>query len=193
MKKYLIIPVILVLVTTATPSLAQSVGQIILEPSKQSVSAGEDLTIKVSIDTGAGNETNSYQASLKYPEDKLTFESINTDTSPFNMALQATGENGEVKIIRGSVKKLEGKIFAANVKFKAKADTGADVVTVANDSAIIRSSDNTNVIPGSTLNNDSGNSESQDNVMAQISNKMNLSEIWGIFEKIKNFFSSLFG
>ncbi len=170
-------------------AFAQSSPQILLEPNKKTVSAGEILSITVSLDTGAGNASNSYIASLEYPKDKLTYESIDADKSPFTMALEAEGGDGKVSIIRGSTKALEGKLIAGTVNFKAKVETGAEVVTVSKDSAIIRSSDNTNILPGSTVqkSNDPANEVSPQVVKSQQSGG-----IMGIFEWIKNFFSSLF-
>lgn len=184
----LLISVTSLILVFAAQAHAQSIN---LEPDKPSVAAGETLTIKVSVDTGPGNGSNSYIAALDYPKDKLTFDSINTENSPFNMALEAKGGDGKVSIIRGSTKALEGKHFAAAVHFKAKSQTGAGEVTVSNDSAIIRSSDNTNILPGSTVQKDNGSGTPAMENETMV-NKNQSGSFMGIINWIKNLFSSFF-
>ena len=176
----------------ASQAHAQSID---LDPNKPSIAAGETLTITVSVDTGTGNGSNSYIAALDYPEDKLSFDSINTDNSPFNMALESEGGDGKVSIIRGSTKTLEGKNFAATVNFKAKSQVAASEVKVNNDSAIIRSSDNTNILPGSTVQKaedaqmPAGDHGMTNNETTEADKSGGLS---GFFTWIKNIFSSFF-
>lgn len=128
--------------------------QILLEADKNQVKTGENLVVNVSLETGEGNMTNSFIASLNYPADQLDFVSIDTSKSPFTMALEAKGGDGQVKIIRGATKGQTGKILIGQITWKAKDTVNASVITVNNDSAIIRSSDNTNILPGSTVQND---------------------------------------
>ena len=183
--------IVLCSVFLTAPALAQTGPQIILQASKESLTPGDPLTITVSLETGVGNQVNSFIASLKYPQDKLDFQTIDTDTSPFNMALEATGGNGQVKIIRGSVKSLTGKIFVGKVNFKAKSAVKSNVITVNNDSAIIRSSDNSNLLPGSKIQNQPG-----PRTQPSAHNIGSMQDLPGGFEgfigRIKNFFFSFF-
>ena len=188
-KKNLVVLPLIVLVSAlmVVPVFAQSVPAITLESSKDLVKSGEELLVTVNLDPGEGNKTNSFIASLSYPQDKLTFESVDPDKSSFKMALQADGGNGKVTIIRGSIGPLKGKQVAGEVKFKATKDVSASEITVNNDSAIIRTSDNTNILPGSTVQNNSGG-QAQDNPESSESS----GGVFAIFESIKNFFLSFF-
>ena len=168
-----------------------SAQEITLEPNKESLASGDELVLTVNLDTGTGNETNSYIASLDYPEDKLEFVSIDTSKSPFNMALESKGGEGKVTIMRGTTEAKTGKVLVGTVNFKAKASTPASVVTVNDDSAIIRSSDNTNILPGSTVQNSAPSGKSMEGSGADSAQEKS-SGIMGIWEWIKNFFSSLF-
>lgn len=176
---------------TTTEAFAQATPGIILTPDKTSVKAGENLTVKMEIETGPGNATNSFQASLNYPKEKLQFESVKTEGSPFSMELEAKGGDGKVRVIRGSFKKLEGKLFAATVNFKALQNTDAGAVSVNNnDSAIVRSSDNKNILPGSTLQNQSSGSQTPSGTATSAPAKSDW--VNSIFGRIKAFFSSFF-
>lgn len=174
-------------------AFAQTTPQIILTPNSKPVSKGEDLAVKVELETGKGNGTNSYMAILSYPQDKLEFVSINTDGSPFAMSLVSKGGDGKVSMIRGSTKTVEGKLLAGTVNFKAKSQADASDVKVTNESAIIRSSDNSNILPGSTVQN-SKPSSSEGLPGSTIQEGAGSTSNWinAIFNSIKNFFSSLF-
>lgn len=195
------VPLILAIATLtlvfSAQAYAQTTPEILLTPDLKTVDAGKKLAVKVEVVTGEGNGVNSYIASLSYPEDRLTFDSINTDGSPFSMALEAKGGDGKVKIIRGSTKTVEGKLFAATVNFTAKTNTGGGVVSVEKDSAIIRSSDNSNILPGSTVQN-TGNSGggANSNMMGggQMAGEGMDYSNWfsGFFNFFKNIFSSWF-
>jgi len=182
---------VLLFFIVATKAFAKANASFILEPAKKTLASGDELILTVSLDTGQGNKTNSYIASLSYPEDQLEFVSIDTSKSPFNMALEAKGGDGKVTIMRGTTEAQSGKALVGTVKFKAKTSTSSDRVTVSNNSAIISSLDNTNILPGSTVQNSPNTvTERAKNPMGQIGEK--LSAILGIFGWIKNFFSSFF-
>lgn len=183
---------ILVLFFISTPlTYAQTnTAKLVVEPNTQTVSAGGSLELTVKMNTGS-TKVNSYVAELNYPQDKLTFESINTDGSPFTMALEAKGENGVVNIIRGTTNAVSGEALVGKVTFKAVANVAANEVTISNNSAII-SSDNKNILSGSTVTDNSpiANSPQVGESPILVDNQQNF--FMKIINSISSFFSSLF-
>lgn len=132
---------------------ANNKAKFILSSTRQALKPGDILKTTVTIDTGVGNGINSYQLVLNYPQAKLTFVSFDAANSPFNMVLQSGGTNGVVNIIRGTTTTQTGKLLVGTLVFKATKNTSANELNISTDSAIVRSSDNTNILDGSTIQN----------------------------------------
>jgi hypothetical protein len=128
---------------------AQISAQFLLEPANTQIASGNFVELTVTMNTGE-SKVNSYAAELNYPADKLTFESINTEGSPFTMALESKGGNGKVSIIRGTTTAVSGEALIGKISFKANSSVNTNEITISNNSAII-SSDNKNILPGSTV------------------------------------------
>lgn len=174
-------------ILTPTEAMAQATASFILQPDKTSLNAGENLIITIDMNTG-GQNVNSYITNLSYPEDKFTYEDINTDGSPFTMALEAKGGNGEVNIIRGTTKAVNGKELIGKASFKAKMNASADEIKLTSKSAII-SSDNENILPNSSVQNTTSSTSTSDTSDTKVTTSNPLLKIW---QSLVNFFSSIF-
>jgi hypothetical protein len=119
-----------------------------LTPSNQKVSAGKSLIMEVWMDA-KNQPVNAVQANLIYPTDKFDYGGIDTNGSAFEIEAQSTGGNGQIKIARGHIGTLTGPQLVARVSLVTKAGQGNGSIDFAKGSAIVRSTDNANVL-GST-------------------------------------------
>jgi hypothetical protein len=168
---------------------AQTKAGFTLTSNQETVKTGDTLQVTINMNTG-GQKVNSFIAQLSYPQDKLTFESVNTDTSPFSMALEASGGDGTVKIIRGSTTSQTGELFIAKVTFKALSAASAKDISFSNESAIL-SYDNKNILPESIVTNNSNIPADQTPTIEN--SGLNQSNFFvDILNSIISFFTSLF-
>lgn len=166
-------------------SIKAADGGFTLKPNKTSLTAEEILEVSVTLNAGT-NEVSSYITNLTYPEDKLVFEAISTDTSPFSMLLESKGGDGQVNIIKGSTTPLTGDLYIGKVTFKAKSSTSANVVKLSDKSAILTTK-NVNILPGSNVQNDAQSTGTSEQSSVALP-----TWISSLFSSVKNFFSSFF-
>lgn len=128
-------------------------GRLYVKADDLNASVGEIISLNVRADTG-GDLINSVQANLTYPADRLDYLGTSSEGSAFPIKAEEIGGNGKVSIARGSTTKISGDQLVALVRFKVKAASGKAVVAIAPGSALVRSSDNANILSissGATL------------------------------------------
>jgi cellulose 1,4-beta-cellobiosidase len=123
-------------------------GTLSLSPATGTPSIGSNFTVAVRVDSST-DTINAVQADLTFPTDKLEFVSLDTATSAFSVGAAGSGNNtnGTVTIARGTSggTSVTGSQLLANVTFKA-VGTGAATINFANSSAVVRSTDNTDIL-----------------------------------------------
>jgi hypothetical protein len=133
------------LIQAAASSTSNSNAMLYLNPSSQKVGSGQTLTLEVWMDAKS-QPVNAVQANLTYPVDKFDFAGIDTNGSAFEVEAQSSGGSGEVKIARGHVGALTGSQLVARVNLIAKSGKGNGNINFTGGSAIVRSTDNINVL-----------------------------------------------
>lgn len=118
-----------------------------LSPASSSVAQGSSFSVSVRVNTG-GDGVNAVQANLSYPVDKLDFLGISTYGTAFEIQAENTGGGGSIRIGRGHVGSVTGDQLVATITFKAKPSSGSATVGFTSGSAVVRTSDNKNIISG---------------------------------------------
>ncbi len=138
---------------TAAPAVVESgTASLTLSPSSETVQKGKTLTISVFEDSG-DKPVNAVQAVISYPADTFDFQSIDSTGSAFEIQAQATGGGGKVTITRGQQGSVIGKHLVAKVNLVPKKDSGQAAVTFTDDSALLSSNDNKNILGQKTGGN----------------------------------------
>jgi hypothetical protein len=132
----------------SAPNIAAN-AKLYLKPSSDSVAAGGTMTFEVWVDTG-GNPVNAVQANLTYPADKYDFGSIDSKGSAFEVQAMSTGGNGKINIARGHIGDVKGPALVAKVNLVAKTSKGDAVVSFAEGSAVVRSTDHKDILKDKT-------------------------------------------
>jgi cytoskeletal protein RodZ len=127
--------------SSATGSLSLSSPS---SPTKK-VAKDSTLTLEVWADSGA-QSVNALQVNLSYPQEKLSFIKVDGSGSAFTLDAQSSGGNGTVKIARGNIKPISGRLLVAKVQFKALDDSGNATVTFDKSSVLISSTTNKNIL-----------------------------------------------
>ncbi len=122
-----------------------------LSPASKTVTQGSIFAVAVRVSTSEA--VNAVQANLTYPADKLDYVSVSDAGSAFNVQGPTSGGGGSVKIARGTTGSVSGDRLVATVNFKVKQSSGTAAVTFASGSAVVRTSDSTNVLTGTTGGN----------------------------------------
>jgi chitodextrinase len=153
-KPYQLVGAVAVLVVAGAFFIARghaASGTLTLQPSSSTVGVGNNFTVTVHENSGS-DAVNAVEADLTYPANSLQFVSIDATTSAFGVQAVSTGGNGTITLARGTQTAVTGDQIVAVVTFKALTVTGASsaAVAFANSSAIVRSSDQTNVLVGTT-------------------------------------------
>jgi|GEM_PF-4219381 len=119
-----------------------------LTPSSGTYSVGQTLTVTVYTNTG-GDPVNAVEADFSYPSSKLQFQSIDTGSSAFGISAPSSGGSGTVQIARGNTSGISGTLIVAAVHFTVLA-TGSAAMSFQGSSAVVRSTDNANILSGTT-------------------------------------------
>jgi hypothetical protein len=124
-------------------------AKLYIKPANNSVATGGTMTFEVWVDTG-GDPVNAVQANLTYPADKYDFSTIDSKDSAFEVQAMSTGGNGKINIARGHIGDIKGPALVAKVSLIAKSSKGdADVAFVAG-SAVVRSTDQKDILKDKT-------------------------------------------
>lgn len=107
-------------------------------------------TIKVNVYANSGGEAaNAVQANIVYPADKLQYISISTSGSALTIFAEKYASGNVVRIGGGTPSPgFTGNKLIATVSFKVLSDSGNATLTFADDSALLRDSDNANILSG---------------------------------------------
>lgn len=123
---------------------ASGSAQLYLSPASATYANGQAIAVQVYVNTG-GDGVNAVQADFSYPTAKMQFTSIDGTGSAFDIDASSTGGNGTVSIARGHAGNVTGTALIATVHFTV-IGTGSANMTFLNSSAVVRSSDNTNIL-----------------------------------------------
>lgn len=144
MKKTLFLTT-LIFLTQATPALAAS---LYFSPASGTYAKGSTLRVNIGINTG-GEGINAVQANFSYPADKLQFTSLSTSGSALTIIAERTGGGGFVKLAGGTPNPgFSGSKHLGSAYFKVLANTSSASLTFMGDSAVLRNSNNQNVLSG---------------------------------------------
>ena len=117
-----------------------------LSPVSGSYAKGSTLKVNIGVDT-KGEKVNAVQANLTYPSDKLQFTSVSTGGSALTIIAEKTGGGGYVKLGGGTpTPGIVGSKYLGAAYFKVLVDSGSGSISFAGDSAVVRDSDNANVL-----------------------------------------------
>lgn len=116
-----------------------------VNPSSQKVSQGDTVTLEVWVDA-KNQPVNAVQANLTYPTNKFKFKNIDPNGSAFEIEAQATEKKGVIKIGRGHIGEVKGTQLVAKVNLTALSNTGSAAVHFTDGSAVVRATDNTDVL-----------------------------------------------
>jgi hypothetical protein len=147
-------------------------GRLYLKTDSLNVNTGETVTVGIRVDTG-GDLINSVQANLTYPADRLEYVGASSEGTAFPVQAEEVGGSGKVAIARGSIPKVSGDQLVATVRFRVKAGSGRAVIAIGPGSAMVRSSDNANILTSNgnlTLQLAAKASANNDTVGPQIDN-----------------------
>lgn len=128
------------------PSKA-SAATLNFSPSSGTYGRGSTLKVNINVNTG-GEGVNAVQANFSYPTDKLQFSSISTGGSALSIIAEKSAGGGFVKVAGGNPSPFSGSKFIAAIYFKVLASSGSASLSFAQDSAVVRASDNQNVLTG---------------------------------------------
>ena len=94
-----------------------------------------------------GEYVNAVGAYFTYPEDILEAVAVNTAGSPMTLVAEEEAEGGSVRISGGEATPgFFGIHQIASIDFKVKATSGSVTVSFDTDSAVLRDSDNQNIL-----------------------------------------------
>lgn len=119
-----------------------------LSPSSTKIGVGETTGVQVRLNTNK-EVVNAVSAYVSYPSDKLEVAYVSYSGSAFAIAAENTFGGGLVKISRGNVSGVLGDLRVATIGFRAKT-TGSANIGFTSGSAIVRESDSTNILNGSS-------------------------------------------
>lgn len=163
-----------------------------VEQSAQSVKAGETVMVTIKVNSGT-DLVNAVQANLSYPQDSLEFVSVDGTGSAFDIEAQKANENGVVKVARGVLKPVSGEKVVAKVNFKAKKNAASVLLKTNSDSAVIRSTDNMNILLGSTVESKPTNPVSAEPGYTGKDAMQRTPVKQSLWQRIADFFKGLFG
>lgn len=121
-----------------------------LSPASKTLNQGESFTVQIREDSGT-EPVNAVQANLTYDANMLDFVSIDDTGTAFGFPLDESGGGGSVKIARMSLPDPQtGDQLIATVTFTAKTTPGATTIDFASGTAIVRSTDNVDILGSTT-------------------------------------------
>ena len=127
------------LTTTGASYTINSQSTIYLSPASRTYNQGDAVAVSIYVNSGSV-DVNAVQANLNYTNN-LTFNNIDASSSAFAVQAQNDGGGGSVQIARGTTTPVNGLQLVAIVNFTASGGGNA-VITFADGTALVRSSDN---------------------------------------------------
>lgn len=130
--------------------LTRAAGNATLTLSPSGGSHAINTTFGVTVYENSSDPVIAVQADFSYDASKLQFISLDTSSSAFDTQYPSGGGGGTVKIARAnSGGAMTGNRVVATVNFKVLTGSGSTALSFLSSSAVVRSSDNSNVWNGS--------------------------------------------
>jgi hypothetical protein len=134
-------------------SFAAGNASLYVQPSSGTYTSGTTITVEVRVNTG-GEDVNAVQADFSYSSSYLQYLSIDASGSAFAIDANSSGGSGNVSIARGNISNVNSaSALLAKVKFKALNNSGSATISFKDSSAIVRTSDSTDIMDASTGGN----------------------------------------
>lgn len=127
---------------------AAGTSDMFLLPATQSVNQNTNFSVEIREDSGT-EPVNAIQADLTYDDARLDFVSVTTSAA-FDIDAETFGSGGVIRIARGTVVPKTGDQLVATVTFNARPGAGATSVNFSVSSAVVASSDNTDILASTT-------------------------------------------
>jgi hypothetical protein len=130
--------------------------QMYLNPAVISMNQGDDINVSIHINSGT-DPVNAVESDLSYDSTKLQYVSTDNTGSVFPLVAATNATPGSVKIARAispGTAPVVGDGLVAIVTFHALVGSGSSNISIASSSAVVRSTDNTNILvdsAGSTV------------------------------------------
>jgi hypothetical protein len=141
------IAVFLTFTRPALKRLDANGGQPTLTPASPSLSQKE-LTRKFEIRESSEVAVNAVQAKGTYPADQLEYVGVDGVGSSFAVTAESKGANGQFSVARGSIHPTTGDHLVATLVFKLKSPSASPTVSLGSGSALVESTNSTNLLPG---------------------------------------------
>jgi hypothetical protein len=132
------------------PAAAAGSAALYLSPNADWHVAGINFTLQVRENSGA-EAVNAVEADFTYDQTKLQYVSADISGGAFPVGPAATGGSGSVAIAAGSTTNRTGDQLVATVTFKPLTSSLGSSSTFSGTSAIVRTSDTTNIWNGNTF------------------------------------------
>lgn len=132
------------LIVLAAPSSAAA-ARLYFAPSSKEAPSGTVLSVAIRVDTG-GDSVNAVQANLVFPADKLEVVLMSMEGSAFDVQAENVSGAGFVRLARGVITPVTGDKMVGIVVFRARATSGEALVSFADGSAVVRSTDNKDIL-----------------------------------------------
>ncbi|PJE65629.1 hypothetical protein COU91_00635 [Candidatus Saccharibacteria bacterium CG10_big_fil_rev_8_21_14_0_10_47_8] len=125
-----------------------------LTPASASVQQQNTIKIAIHVNTG-GEAVSGVQADLSYPTDKFDVSAANVaSSSDFPTTIETTVGSGSIHIVRGAALGSGGisgsNLLVVDITFTAKNTAGVAAINFVSSSQVIRASDSTNILSGTT-------------------------------------------
>lgn len=146
----LIVPAFVLSYALLTDNVSAQDASLYLDPASATVNEGDTFDVDVRVDTD-GENVNAVEAVLEYSTSQLSFTSIDSSGSAFEVEASETGGSGEVTISRGTTTPQSGDLFLSTVTFEAI--TGGETANITfneTDSDVVRESDSQDILATTT-------------------------------------------
>jgi len=119
---------ILGLILLSSPIQAATDARLYLSPSSSNLEKDKKVTYSVKLDT-ASDSVDSVQAELSFDNAKLSFVSVDVNTSKFPFIVEESHSGGKVTVVAGSAAQVSGNVTVATLVLKAKTGSGSTSVS----------------------------------------------------------------
>lgn len=114
-----------------------SVGAVLyITGTPESVVKGQKISVSLDVETNA-IPIRSTTVILTYPQDKLIFEKMDYNNSPFDMAIENIKSNGYIRLTREASSPVNGKNHIVTIHFEAKEPVLLSEIKPVNGTAIL--------------------------------------------------------
>ena len=144
-KHLLLFLAVFISLTFASSTQAQS-GTLYFVPASGTFAPGQTFSVTIMVDT-KGENVNAIGAYFSYPQNELEVLEVDTTGSVMTLFAEQQGGGGKVDISGGKpTPGFSGIQKIASVRFRVKASSGVATLTFDQSSAVLRDSDNQNIL-----------------------------------------------